>query len=162
MVRSITLHTLARATLLLAITSLLAALIWLVTNRPQALPAARVYPLGTLWTQMQRDPARWIGRTVRVRALAVQCTATLSGPGSPCLDQRPALLEPAPSSSSALLPLAPAPEPGSPTWLRGLPVLGLLLSGPPKPAWGVPATYTIRVQRIPCANGSSCLVAALL
>ena len=148
----------ARA-LLAVLVPAVAGLLWLGIARATTSQAThqpeRIYPLGVVWARLQHEPAPWLHRTLRVRAVAVQCAATVAGPGSPCIDQRPALIDAGSNPESGLLALLPAPTPRPLAWLRALPMIGRFAPGPPAPAWGIAMTYAIELQSAPCTAGSA-------
>src|SRR5579872_6904527 len=60
-----------------------------------------VLSLATLQGDLQRDPAAWLGRLVRVRAVAVQCQAWFTEPDS-CFQWQPSLIDALDATTSAL------------------------------------------------------------
>lgn len=128
-------------------------------------PAGPVYSLNTLWAHLQRDPARWLGRTVRVHAVAEPCALPLADSTPPCADPRPALFDAGPHPHGALLLLPGGATPATLGWLRGLPIMGTLIPPPPEPRWGVSRDYMLQIRLTPCpvVGISSCYdYAALL
>jgi hypothetical protein len=113
-----------------------------------------VYTVAQVQAHLVDDATTWVGRTVRVRALAEPCPAWGS-PHSPlhCRRLAPVLVDPAGTDLADPLPLVV--RPGSPLLaaLRRLPLAGGLLAAAPAPPWEVLRTYRVRLQAAP---GSSC------
>jgi hypothetical protein len=91
-----------------------------------------VYTVAALRAHLQHEPAVWRQRTVRVHAVAMRCQAWLAGPGSPCLDQQPALIDSG-DAAMAVLPLTTELAPSALAWLRGLPIVGRFAPPPRAP-----------------------------
>jgi len=121
-----------------------------------------IYTVAVLQAHLDHKPAAWLGRTLRIHAVAVRCLAWLAGPRSPCIDQQPALVD-ANDATMAALPLAAQPPPPVLAWLRSLPIIGRFAPPPHAIQWGIPADYTLQVQAIACAMaGTSPCYQALL
>lgn len=135
----------------------------LVVTEQMAWHAGRtpVLSLATLQSDLQHNPAAWLGRRVRVHAVAVQCQGWLVDPAS-CFQWQPALVD-ARDAAAPALPLVADPAPSAPPWLRSLPIIAGLWPWRRPIQWGTPADYMVRVQVRPCAVGSliTCYTAML-
>jgi hypothetical protein len=131
-------------------------------NSPAPSP---VYAVAALRTDLARTPGNWVGRTVRVEAVAgVRCVAWMGGPSPACSTWRPALLAPGAAGDDEGLTLVSAPQPALLAVLRRLPFAGRLLPGPPQIRWGALSTYRVRLHAAPARSCSSppCYEALLL
>jgi hypothetical protein len=87
------------------------------------------------------EPASWVHRTVKVRAVPAVCT--------PCGDWLPGLVDPATHSTARFLPLVMGDAPPLLASLRRLPLVRRF--APPQAlVWGRPAVYRVRLRRIAC------------
>jgi hypothetical protein len=123
-----------------------------------------VYALSALQTGVSERPVTWVGRTLRVQAIATTgyCFRPVSIQSPACDTWRPALSDPI--ASVAPLPLAWSDASLLLVFLRRLPLLGPAL--PPSPAvhWGSVATYRVRLAPAPATACASppCYQALLL
>jgi hypothetical protein len=118
--------------------------------------AGPVYSVSALWARVQDDPDRWIGRTVRVYAVAERCAAPIIDSITSCRDPRPALFDAASQPWPALLLLPDGAAPTLREWLHRLPLVSSLVPALPTPRWGVVTAYTLQVRLEPCLfSGSS-------
>jgi hypothetical protein len=145
---------------------------WLGLHVVSAVSAReRVYALATLESHLARDPAAWLHRSLRVRALlGGQCTA-LAGPYTPaCAAWRMALTDPNASGDSGLygtvrpLPLVWGEAPPVLAFLRRLPMVGQMLPRPQIVHSSVPAVYQIQLRPTACVVSADppCYEALLL
>lgn len=155
-----------RAAALLAL-GLIPPAIWLGARLVPGGAGARepVYSLAALDGRLAQNPAAWLHRPLRVRALVGgECTA-LTGLNSPvCGAWALALTDPMPAGGAAPLLLGwDAPRPAL-TLLRRLPLLGQVLLGPQILHASVPAVYWIELQPAACVPPAAppCYVALLL
>lgn len=121
----------------------------------QAIVAPRagpVYSVGGLWARVLRDPDRWVGRTVRVRAVAERCAAPIADSVTSCRDARPALFDAGSQPRIAVILLPDGAAPTMREWLRRLPLVGPLIPAPVAPRWGVVTDYTLQVRGVPCVS----------
>jgi hypothetical protein len=113
-----------------------------------------VYTVAQVQAHLVGDAPAWVGRAVRVHALAEPCPAWGS-PHAPlhCREPEPVLVDPAGADLADPLPLVVGP--GSPLLaaLRRLPLAGGWVPTLPAPPWEVLRTYRVRLQ---AATGSSC------
>jgi hypothetical protein len=135
-----------------------------VATLPPIAAANPVYSARALRAGVAQDPAAWLGRTVRVRGIAVRCSDPPSW-GPHCLYEQPQLLGRWGAPAAEGLPLdsdaAPPPLVGA---LRQLPLLGRLMPAPQVLRWGAVATYRVRLQALTessCGTGA-CFEAVLL
>ena len=110
-----------------------------------------VYSVGALWARVHRDPDRWVGRTVRLYAVAERCASPISDSVTACIDPRPALFDAASQPRLALLLLPEGAAAPLRAWLRRLPLVGSLVPAPPAPRWDAPAVYRIQLRARPCS-----------
>jgi hypothetical protein len=110
-----------------------------------------VYSVAGLHERLAAHPAAWVGRPLRVRALAGACT-TQSGTG-PCLYWQPELTDPDAPPGAWALPLARGSSPPLLALLRRLPLLGDLAPPPQRPHWGQTRVYSLLLQAGPCFTG---------
>jgi hypothetical protein len=112
--------------------------------------AGPVYSVGALRARVQDDPDRWVGRTVRVYAVAERCAAPITDSVTSCRDPRPALFDAASQPWPTLLLLPDGAAPTLREWLRRLPLVNSLVPALPTPRWGVATAYTLQVRLEPC------------
>ena len=126
--------------------------------------AGPIYSVGALQAGLERDPGRWVGRTLHVRAVAESCADRTGGSPSPCIDPRPALFDTGPQPKAVLLLLPDDAAPTTRAWLRRLPILGSLIPPPPVPRWGVVMDYTLQARPVSCSSlrSSPCFYYAAL
>jgi hypothetical protein len=83
-----------------------------ICSRDTPTSHAPIYPVGVLETQLQRDPAAWLQRSVHVRAVVGVCVAWTGLPGSArCADWEPWLADPGRVHGSYLRLLASSTPP---------------------------------------------------
>jgi hypothetical protein len=132
------------------------AIRWLAAG-PGHGQASAVYTVAQVRDHLARDRAAWVGRTVRIRALAEPCPAR-GNPYGPmgCPRPQPDLADPEGADLADPLPLVVGS--GSPLLaaLRRLPLVGGWVPPLPAPPWEVLHTYQVRLQAAP---GGSCGVA---
>ncbi len=118
---------------------------------------APLYALSTVRAGLLHAPGRWVGRTVRVYAVAGKpCVAWMGGVHPACISWQPALLDMAAPSAADALPLRVASPTPLLAALRRLPLARWLVGAPQQIRWGMPATYRVRLQ---AAAGAACGVA---
>ena len=111
------------------------------------------YAVTALRMDLARSQGSWVGRTVRVKAVAgVRCGSWMGGAVPACIEWHPALLAPEAASNDAGLPLLEAPEPALLAALRRLPVAGWLLPGLQRIRWGTLSTYSVRLRAAPARS----------
>ena len=142
--------------LLAALTPLAAALLCLGVHAAARAsappPTGPVYSVAALWARLRRDPAHWVGRTVRVRAIALPCAVWIGGMPGHCIDHRWALFDGGPRLAATLLVLPDDAASRAPAWLRRLPIAHFLIPSSPTLQWGVPADYTLQVRLMACPS----------
>jgi hypothetical protein len=128
-----------------------------------------VYSFTQLKAALVHDPEAWIGRAVRVRAVADYCLSwTQLGDGDArniCSSRVTVLRDPSRPGSTIHLPLRLAPETALLATLRRVPGAAALLPAAQTPWWGVPQIYTVRLDRASgdgCMNTTNCVAAVLL
>ena len=123
-----------------------------------------VYAVATLRVQLERDPRAWAGRMAWVRAIAEVCRLPMDGPGSPCRERQPVLVDDLAGSEIGVLPLEGVRVSSLWSALGRLPLIGRLVPPPPAVRWGSMATYRVQVQRLPCPRpaGGACFAALVL
>lgn len=130
----------------------------------------RVYSLAGLESHLAHEPAAWLQRSVRTRALlGGQCTEIVDLAAA-CGASRMALIDPharADSGSGSIaqpLPLAWGKPPALLAFLRRVPLVGQLLPRPQIVHLGVPAVYRIQVRPTACVLSADppCYEALLL
>lgn len=120
------------------------------------------YTLSNLLVTLQRDPNDWLGRVVRVRAIAAGTPRWLPAAGSltRIADMRqPRLVD---AGAGASVPLLFSPSDRLLAALRRLPLIGPAVPSAQQPRWGEPAVYRIQIQRRINPACSSCYEAVLL
>ena len=127
----------------------------LIAARPPSPPP--VYSVAAVRAGLIRSPGGWVGRTIRVRAVAGNpCVSWQGGAGTACISWRPALLDSyqpadpgfAPSAASALL-LRSELQPPLLAALRRLPIARWLVGSPQQIRWGTLTTYRVLLQAAP-------------
>jgi hypothetical protein len=120
-------------------------------------PGGPAYSVAAIDDHLLHEPAAWVGRTVRVRAIFGACDTWL-GPAysSPCVSwQGAGLVDPGPAAQ--YLSLTPGDPPPVLAFFRRLPLLGRLAPAPQSPAWGGIAIYRVWLQPVPCTpRGPRC------
>jgi hypothetical protein len=113
--------------------------------RGTATSAGPVYSLAQIQARLAEQPGRWLGRTLRLRALAQPCP-TWGSPHDPlhCATRQPVLVDPDGAALDPPLPLAAGPGDPLLDVLRGLPLVGRLLPAQ-RLAWERPAAYRVRL-----------------
>jgi hypothetical protein len=153
-----------RLILLLGLSGLVLAACYAMLTQLRHLEDGRVYTLPELQAYLEQQPEPWLGRPLRVWALAQPCPVW----GSPyssvhCARMQPELVDP--DSSALGSPLLLAGEPDDPVHglLRGLPLIGQLLPVQ-RLHWERPAVYRVRLraQSGGACIGPSCYLAVLL
>ena len=146
----------------------LAALLPWLGGRLAATGSARepVYSMAALAAHLDRDPAAWLHRTLRVHALLGGKCVALSGLYTQvCSSWEMALTDPAGGQDVAPLPLTWGDAPPLMAVLRRLPLLGRLVPRPQIMHSSAVAPYRIRLQTTPCTaldDGPVCNGALLL
>ena len=120
------------------------------------------YTVSQLRAHLAQDPARWVGRLVRVQGLAVSSVRLHSADFGSIMLAQPQLIDPAASGRTASLPLVWGGA--DPLWaqLRRLPVLGSLVLRPQRVQWETLAFYRIALRVVPGSQDPACYEAVLL
>jgi hypothetical protein len=125
-----------------------------------------VYTVAALQTHLTHEPAAWVNRTVRVRAIANAdgCARWSSAERPTCLEWQALLFDPRLEANVRPLPLARGSVPPLLVALRRAPFLSQLAPSPQTVVWDTAATYRIRLRAVPCRPGgrATCGYAALL
>jgi hypothetical protein len=134
----------------------------LIMEAPLAGPGP-IFSVEAVRTGLVRDPAVWLHRSLRIRAIASRCGGPAGGPH--CLYAQPQLL--GASGDGATWALSLDWDPASPPLLqlvRRLPVLGTLMPPPQRLRWGVMAVYRVRLAPVspPPWGASPCYEGVLL
>ena len=109
-----------------------------------------VYTVAALRNGMASAPARWSGRTVLVRGIAIGLYGPNCAPGSWCAF---GLLDPgAPLDDTTVLRLQPQAAGALIAMLRRTPGVGRFLPAPQPLRWGRLAVYRVQIQRLPAAS----------
>jgi hypothetical protein len=124
-----------------------------------------VYSMAQIQAHLAQQPERWLGRTVRLLALAQQCLTW----GSPhnvlhCAGWRPVLVDPDDTALDPPLPLVTESSTPLLGLLRRLPLVGRLLPVQ-RLVWERPEVYRVRLLRARTPRSclaSSCYQALLL
>lgn len=129
-------------------------------------PAGPVYAVGAVRAGLAHDPQAWIGRTVRLRAVADDCLSW-AAPAYVlyCRSRQPVLRDASTTGGSDALPALLAPDAGPLASLRQLPLLARWLPATQHLWWHVPRTYVVRLSRLPadaCWPATPCVAAFLL
>jgi hypothetical protein len=120
-----------------------------------------VYSVSTLRADLRRDPEAWVGRTVRVRAIAQVCEVCggqqvrLPGTGTDAAGSLPLMLLMPAEATGGAEPLPLVIAPGSPRleFLRHVPLLDHLVPAPQTIQWAVVAVYRVQLRVAICAAG---------
>ncbi len=124
-----------------------------------------VYALAVVQAGLIRSPGAWVGRTVRVRAVAAMpCVTRMGGANRACTSWRLALLDASAPSTATALPLQGAPPPPLLAALRRLPLASWLVASPQQVRWGALSAYRVLLQAAPTAvcDAPPCYEALLL
>ena len=138
------------------------ALLLIAWNTPAPAP---VYAVGAVRAGLSRAPGAWVGRTLRVRAVADNpCLTWMGGANPACISWQPALLDASAPNAAKALPLGAAPQLPLLAALRRLPLTRWLVGTPQQLRWGVPATYRVRLETAPATvcGRARCYQAVLL
>jgi hypothetical protein len=109
-----------------------------------------VYSVAALRNGVTAAPARWSGRTVLVRGIAIGLYGPNCAPGSWCAF---GLLDPgAPLDDTTVLRLQPQVAGALIATLRRAPGVSQLLPAPQELRWGRLAVYRVQIQRLPAAS----------
>jgi hypothetical protein len=154
---------LSRLALSLSIPTLMLLLAAISLARsPAAGTGGPVYTVAALQERLARQPSAWIDRTVRVHAVAEPCTVTADGPGAPCVERHPALVDVGKSDAALPLLAGQGPRYALLALARRIPLLRRLMPAPASISWGVAAVYRIELRRSACSGGAPPCYAALL
>ena len=124
-----------------------------------------VYPLSMVWDHLQRDPGHWLGRTIRVRAVAEPCPWwDRFERAQHCAGLQVVLIDADGAAPAAPLPLEPPATHPLVTTLRRLPLLGRLLPRPDVITLYATARFRVRLEPLPpgACGRSPCFAARLL
>jgi hypothetical protein len=108
-----------------------------------------VYTVAQVQPHLHHDPAAWVGRTLRVRGIAIPagCSTWDAQQDLPCPDRwRQGIVDP---DGVTLLPLTVGPPNPLLASVRRLPLLGGLAPAPRAVHWGAVATYRVRLGALP-------------
>lgn len=158
-----------RAALVLAALTLAIAIIIAIGRQPSSTEA--VYTVAQTRAGLARNPRAWIGRTILVRGLVIQCRlvegCVALPPGIPrvgLVDGIPIIEMPRVAVLSQALPLRVDEDPLR-LLLRRLPLLRGIVPAPRQLSTAQSATYRVRlIVETPCAvanSPASCVVASL-
>jgi hypothetical protein len=123
-----------------------------------------VYSVAQVQARLERQPDRWLGLPVRLRAVAEPCPMWGSASmGMHCLSSQPVLVDQANSLADSL-PLTWRQQSSLLAFLRGIPLVGELLPAPRMANWAAPATYRVQFRAAPATSCgySPCYRALLL
>jgi hypothetical protein len=110
-----------------------------------------VYTVAALRTHLAHDPAAWLDRPLRVRAIASGCTAwDKAAHVRSCLTWGPALTDPGGAYGAEALPVVAAPAPPLVSFFRRLPLIGEVAPAPQQPRWDSLGTYYIQLHAVAC------------
>ena len=111
-----------------------------------------VYTVAQVEAELAGQPERWLGRTVRLRAIADPCPMWGSpSMGLHCLNAQPVLVDQEGSRADSL-PLTWRQQGALLASLRGVPLLGKLVPAPQVLGWEARATYRVRLRAAPATN----------
>jgi hypothetical protein len=128
---------------------------------PAPVPASHVYSVAAARSALLRRPANWVGRTLSVHGRLDGCPLA----PEPCLVWQTRLFDVDGASPRTALPVElvlSGPQPASQlaalqVALRGLPLLGALVSPRHVARWGTVATYRVQLAALltrRCATGT--------
>jgi hypothetical protein len=110
-----------------------------------------VYTVAALRAHLAHDPAAWLDRPLRVRAMASVCTAWNAATHvRPCQTWGPTLTDPGGAYGAEALPVVAAPAPPLVSFLRRLPLIGSVAPAPQQPRWDSLDTYQIQLHAVVC------------
>lgn len=138
------------------------ALLLIAARTPSPSP---IYSMAAVQAGLIRSPGAWVGRTIRVRAVAsTPCVTWMSGVNPTCISWRPALLDLSAASGEAALPLRRAPQSPLLAALRRLTLARWLVAAPQQVQLGVLTTYRVLLQTAPSTvcGAARCYEALLL
>lgn len=140
-----------------------------------------VYTVAALRADLARQPAAWLDRPLRVRAIArrpfrgqarplrvlqiaAACSEALApAQASPCLLLQPDLIDPGAQDDASALPLTPGPLSPLVALLHRVPFIDAVAPMSQEPRWGALAVYRIELHALPCSSApQSCAYEALL
>jgi hypothetical protein len=125
-----------------------------------------VYTVAALQMHLAQEPAAWVNRTLRVRAIANAdgCATWDTGERPTCLEWQALIFDPGAEANAHPLPLARGPVPLLLAALRRAPFLKRLAPAQQVVHWEAVATYRIQLRAASCRPGgaSPCAYAALL
>jgi hypothetical protein len=125
-----------------------------------------VYTVTALQAHLAQEPAVWVHRTVRVRALAEAdgCARWDRAERPSCLEWQVLLFDPGADARAHPLALVPGPVLALLTVLRRLPFLRRLVLAPQRVHWEAVATYRIQLRAVsaPPNDPAPCRCEALL
>jgi hypothetical protein len=141
---------------------LVAVLAMVVLDRP--FDRRPVYSVAQLHSHLEKEPRRWLGRTLLVRgkAMAAACVES-AATAILCAPPRVFLTDPDPSL--AVRPLLPLAAAGSDPWLtsvRRLPLIGRFAPPPQVIRWEQVAVYRVRLRSPAGTSGERGSYEALL
>jgi hypothetical protein len=117
-------------------------------------PSGPVYSVSAVRAGLVRSPGLWVGRAVRVHAVAGnRCVSWMGGANPTCISWWPALLDPSASTAQTTLPLRGVPRHPLLAALGRLPLVSRLVPAPQTIRWGALATYRVRLR---AASTSAC------
>jgi len=141
---------------LLATSSLVAlafAVVLGVMHRADGPASGPVYTVAAITALLGDHPAASINRTVQVRARPAACLLGMEGPGTPCSERQPVLVDATPGLPTAALSLVRGHATPLLALLRRLPQVGRLVPAPHAVRWGDVATFRVRLR---ASANSSC------
>jgi hypothetical protein len=102
-----------------------------------------VYSVEQVQAELEHHPAAWVGRTARVRGIAILCQH--------CSQRQTYLVN---GDASGVLPLAWGRQDRVLAFLRRVPRVGRLVPAPQSVRWGVVATYRVQLRELPADSCS--------
>lgn len=146
------------------VTALALAIALCLPSPGSSLSTSPVYSMAQIQAYLARQPGQWLGRTVRLWALAQPCP-TWGSPHSPlhCAGWQPQLVDPDDAALNPPLPLVARSGGSLFGLLRRLPLVGRLLPVQ-RLVWERPEAYRVRLraQTSRSCLASSCYEALLL
>ena len=142
-----------------------AAVLFCVAAGMAEAPTGPIYTVAALHLQLARRGTWWLGRTVRVRAVAADCIPRVDAPpDEPCVRLPPSLIDTGVREPTLWFPI----DLGNPSpllaVLRALPAVGYLAPSPQRLRWRTVQTYRVQLTSMRCNLGQTppCVAAVVL